>query len=92
MKGTKYDKGKLQWDKMHWNELEEVMAVMQHGAEKYDWNNYLKVPDAKARYTSALFRHLIAVQQGSEIDPESKFGHYAHAICNILFLMRLEVK
>jgi len=85
--GKKFDKGKLEWAKMRWAELTEIMQVLQFGADKYGWNNFENVEGAEDRYKSALMRHIIAYIQGEANDTESGMHHLAHAGCNVLFLL-----
>ena len=85
--GVKYDDGKLEWDLLPYEELEQVVAILTFGAKKYSPDNWKKVPDAQRRYFNAMMRHIIAWKCGEEIDPESGKSHLAHAICNAMFLM-----
>lgn len=91
-KGKKFDSGKLRLDLLPFDALEEVAKVLMHGAEKYGAHNWREVDNAKERYTSALLRHLSAIMQGEEVDPESGFRHIAHVACNALFLVAFDRK
>lgn len=64
--------------------LEAVAEVTTHGAEKYTPGGWLKVPDAKNRYTEAMFRHLLAEGKGEFVDTHSHLLHAAHAAWNAL--------
>jgi hypothetical protein len=72
-------------------ELEEVVRVLDFGAEKYAPNSWHKVEGGKERYTAALLRHLKAWmcgEQGNE--GEHKGGevlHLAQVALNALFLL-----
>lgn len=92
MNGTKYDDGKARWDLVPWRSLIEIVKVLTHGAEKYDPNNWMHVPNARDRYFAASQRHLIAWQQGETTDPDSGLPHLAHAGCCILFLQWFDLK
>ncbi len=83
--GTKHDKDKLRWTLLPMRELEEVVRVLNHGADKYGANNWKKVEID--RYMDALMRHMAAYLQGEEVDPDSGLHHMAHVACNALFIM-----
>ena len=72
--------------------LTEVVRVGTFGADKYTDNGWQSVPNAKARYTDALYRHLNAHHQGEQHDPESKLLHLAHVAWNALAILWFELK
>ena len=86
----KYDKGKLRYDLLPPEILKELVQVLTFGAEKYTEGGWKEVPDAKKRYTSALFRHIEAWREGETIDKESGIHHLSHAMCNLVFLRYFE--
>lgn len=89
MAGVKYDSGKMRptlvLDSFR-KALKQVIEVGTFGANKYSDDGWKTVPNAKARYRDALYRHLM--EDGN--DPESNLSHLAHAAWNILALMELE--
>ena len=89
--GRKFDSGKLQYGLVPPNALKETVKVLTLGAEKYDRNNWKKVPDAQARYYDALQRHLWDWFAGEQLDPETGINHLAHAMCNIMFLLERDL-
>lgn len=93
--GMKYDDGKprmaLLFDGCP-HALEAVAQVLTFGAQKYAAHSWQTVPDGEERYKSALLRHLTAVGKGEEIDSESNLHHLAHAACNALFILELELR
>ncbi|MES9318070.1 dATP/dGTP diphosphohydrolase domain-containing protein, partial [Cutibacterium acnes] len=93
--GMKYDGGKarmaLLFDGCP-NALEAVGQVLTFGAQKYAAHSWQTVPEGEERYKSALLRHLLAVGKGEAIDPESNLHHLAHAACNALFILELELR
>ena len=93
--GMKYDGGKprmaLLFDGCP-NALEAVAQVLTFGAQKYAAHSWQTVPEGEERYKSALLRHLTAVGKGEEIDSESNLHHLAHAACNALFILELELR
>ena len=74
---------------MPWSAAGVVVDVLGFGARKYAPDNWRTVPDARGRYFDAALRHLIAWQQGEQIDPESGLPHLAHAACCVLFLLEV---
>lgn len=93
--GMKYDDGKprmaLLFDGCP-HALEAVAQVLTFGAQKYAAHSWQTVPEGEERYKSALLRHLTAVGKGEEIDSESNLHHLAHAACNALFILELELR
>lgn len=85
--GLKYDDGKLRWDLLPYDLIEEVVKVLTYGAKKYDDNNWQLVNNAEDRYFAAAIRHIVAWKKGEKYDKETGINHLAHAICNLLFLM-----
>ena len=85
--GRKDDSGKPRWSLMPFNELLEILLVLEHGASKYGVNNWKNVTESRDRYFNAAMRHLMAWWCGERNDPESGRGHLAHAACCLIFLM-----
>jgi hypothetical protein len=85
--GLKHDQGKLDYTLVPWDGLEEVIKVLEFGANKYSRDNWRKVENAEARYMAAAFRHMVAHNFGEVNDPESGLPHLAHAGCCILFML-----
>lgn len=83
--GLKYDSGKPRMDLLDPAALEGVAAVLTFGAEKYaahNWRNGINV----SRLIAASYRHLGAINQGEDIDPESGLPHVDHLGCCVMFL------
>jgi hypothetical protein len=89
--GRKFDGGKLEYGLLPALALEETVKVLTFGAQKYERDNWQKVPDAKRRYFDALQRHVWAWKQGEQIDPESGIHHLAHAMCCLMFLYEHDI-
>jgi hypothetical protein len=89
LKARKDDIGKLRFDLILPEFLEELAKVLTEGAEKYEVESWKKVPGARARYIAAMHRHLNAFQKGWSTDSETKqFTHHmAHVAANAMFLM-----
>jgi len=89
MTGTKHDSAKPRWSLVPWRAMDDVLAVLEHGAEKYAPDNWRHVEPAE-RYWDAAMRHLIAWRQGRRMDGESGLPALAHAACCVLFLLERE--
>ena len=90
--GRKFDGGKLEYGLLPPLALEETVKVLTFGAQKYERDNWQKVPDSKRRYFDALQRHVWAWKQGEINDNESGIHHLAHAMCCLMFLYEHDVK
>jgi hypothetical protein len=89
--GAKLDKGKPRVGLVLGDfarALIEVSKVGTVGAQKYTEHGWLSVPDGVARYTDALYRHLLA-ENREELDPELELPHAACVAWNAL--ARLEM-
>ena len=72
--------------------LEEVGKVGTFGADKYTDNGWVSVPNGQARYTDAMYRHLMRQADGEALDEESRLLHAAHAAWNALARLELELR
>lgn len=84
--GVKFDQGKLRFDLMPPEALEEIAAVFTCGANKYGVRNWEAGMDW-GRCFGATMRHLWAWWRGEEKDSESGISHLAHAAAGIMFLI-----
>lgn len=55
--------------------MEAIAAQSAHGATKYSWENWRRVPNGIDRYSDAMVRHLLAEAKGEVHDPDSGFPH-----------------
>jgi hypothetical protein len=85
--GIKYDTSKPRWSLLPHGTMEEVVKVLEYGANKYSPDNWKKVPEMEVRYYDAAMRHIDAYWKGEYLDEESGQPHLAHAVCCLLFLM-----
>lgn len=86
---VKYDGGKLRYSLVPEGTMKEVLRVLEHGAAKYDDDNWQKCEEP-VRYLNAAFRHLVfGLFEGEEYDEESGCHHAAHAVACLLFYMYL---
>ena len=86
IEGRKFDGGKLQYGLIPPNALKATVEILTFGAEKYEPDNWKKVPDAERRYFDAMQRHLWAWKSGEQNDQETGKNHLAHALCCLMFL------
>ena len=82
----KFDGDKPQMDLVPLSSAYAVAQVLTFGAKKYSANGWKDVPDARARYTAAMLRHMTQVQDGEEFDEDSGLPHLDHIACNAMFL------
>lgn len=90
--GKKYDAGKPMWAHAPWNAFEQVVEVIDFGAQKYGRNNWKMLPDFENRYLSAALRHIVAYIQNpyDHLDNESGLNHLAHAMTCLAFILEKE--
>jgi len=87
---AKFDQGKPDLTLPPFEAIEAVTRVMEFGLAKgYVRDSWRDVPDAQRRYMAALLRHVSAILQGEDIDPDSGLPHIDHAACDALFLSAL---
>lgn len=85
--GAKLDSGKIRMGLILEGfapALKEVARVGTFGAHKYTDNGWKVVPNAKQRYTDAMYRHLNQEACGELFDQESDLLHASHAAWNAL--------
>lgn len=90
--GRKDDKKKLRWHLLPFDAIEEVVHVLDKGADKYAEDNWELVPNARKRYFSAALRHLTKWYRGERNDPEWGLHHLAHCICCVTFMLALDLR
>ena len=89
--GRKFDGGKPRYGLLPPKALKATAEILTFGAEKYEPNNWKRVPDAQNRYFDALMRHLWAWKEGETTDAESGKNHLAHAMCCLMFLLERDI-
>jgi len=89
--GRKDDQGKLPYDLIAPEALEELAKVLKFGSIKYAPRNWEKGMDWSRVY-AALQRHLWAWWGGEHTDPETGFSHLSHALCCLMFLSAYEAR
>lgn len=75
---------KRRWDLLPWESVEEMVKVLEHGAKKYNDNNWRAEPYWRPSTPFAsMMRHIIArFVFGELLDPESGLLHTAHIEAN----------
>ena len=82
VKGTKNDSNKPAISLIPKDFLEETAAVFTFGAAKYGKHNFKQGIEI-SRTIDAAFRHLLAFNEGQDLDSESKLSHLGHAAASI---------
>jgi len=93
--GAKLDAGKNRIGLVLFGFSRAVQAVAEigtHGANKYSDDGWMHVSNGIARYTDALFRHLMSEADGELRDPNSNLFHAAHAAWNALARLELIIR
>jgi hypothetical protein len=78
----KHDSGKPRPELIPRGFVMEMGRVMAHGAKKYSEDNWQKCDDVR-RYHGAALRHILAVIDGEDMDPDSALTHLGHAACSL---------
>lgn len=92
MTGIKHDTGKPRMSLIPDGVLDEVLAVLEFGAQKYSHDNWHKLENAKTRYYDAAHRHIAADRRGEKTDEESGRHPLAHAIADLIFMLGLDLR
>jgi hypothetical protein len=89
--GVKYDDGKVRWELLPFDAINEIAKVMTFGAMKYDEHNWAKGKSWSRAY-GAMMRHMVAWCHGQDKDPEMGTSHLANAGCCLFFLLAWELR
>lgn len=89
-KDLKFDDGKPRPSLLPAKALLAVCEVLEFGAKKYEAHSWQNVQNARQRYTDALLRHQLAVQNGEHYDSETGLPHSYHVACNALFVAHFD--
>lgn len=86
--GVKFDEGKAQVDLLSTIWLLGVSQVLTFGAKKYASHNWRK-GISRSRLMAAAMRHILAYNNGEDVDPETGLSHLDHASCCLMFAREL---
>lgn len=89
--GAKYDEGKLRYDLLPVDAIEELVRVLNFGASKYADRNWEKGINFSRVY-AATHRHLAKFWKGQNKDEETGLEHLAHAMCCCMFLLAYRLR
>ena len=84
--------GKLRWELLPLETLEEVVKIYTFGAEKYGPNTWQNLENGYERYKAALLRHLVSYEKGETHDEESGIHALAHMAWNAIALLYIELE
>ncbi len=84
MAADRFNTGKKKWSLVHFKSLDPMVDVLEFGAKKYSADNWKAGLDKK-EVLESMMRHLAALMDGEEIDPESNLPHIGHIQCNAMF-------
>jgi len=83
-KALRYNTDKLKWSYMNFASFEPMIKVLMYGAKKYAPHNWKKGL-VKEEILESMQRHLAALLDGEDSDPESGLPHIGHIQCNAMF-------
>lgn len=86
MKALRFNEGKLRWNLVWWPAIAVMGWVLEMGVIKYTFDNWKKGLN-REEILESMQRHLIALFEGQEDDPESKIHHMGHIMCNAMFYL-----
>lgn len=89
--GDRYNDGKLKWSYVNFKAMEPMVRVLMFGSQKYAPKNWMKGLD-KVEVLESMQRHLAALMDGQQNDPESGLHHIGHLMCNCMFYSYFDLK
>jgi hypothetical protein len=84
VKALRYNEGKRDWTLLDYNCLHPLVDVMTYGSKKYTRDNWKNTLDDSNQHIQCAMRHLIAIINGEELDPESGLRHSGHIMANMM--------
>ena len=81
----KHDQGKLRHSLIDPEFIEELLSVLEFGAQKYAEESWKQIDET--RYSDALYRHFLEYSKGQVTDTESGCNHMAHIAANAMFIL-----
>lgn len=86
-KKNDFKDGKLRWDLLPLEEIEDIVEVYTAGSKKYGDNNWQHLKDGYQRYKAAMFRHLLEYEKGNKVDEETGCQHLAQVAWNAIAML-----
>lgn len=92
IKGVKNDfqDGKLRWDLLPLEEVEDIVRVYTAGAKKYSDNSWQNLENGYQRYKAAMLRHLLEYEKGNTTDEDTGCHNLASVAWNAIALLWLD--
>lgn len=92
IKGVKNDfqDGKLRWDLLPLEEVEDIVRVYTAGAKKYSDNSWQNLENGYQRYKAAMLRHLLEYEKGNKVDDDTGCHHLSQVAWNAIALLWLD--
>lgn len=91
----RYNAGKPDYTLMDFKSMLPMIKVLDYGAKKYtvkitgqgevSGRENWKLPMAPKEILKSMLRHVAALSDGEELDPESGLPHIGHIMCNAMF-------
>lgn len=85
-KAIRRNSGKLRWSLVDFSSLEEMLKVLEWGAEHYGFDNWKKGLH-REEILESIQRHTIKLLNKEEVDTETGISHAAHIMCNTIFYL-----
>lgn len=84
--------GKLRWELLPLQTLEEIVKIYTFGADKYGPNTWQNLENGYERYKAALLRHLVSYEKGETYDEESGIHALAHMAWNAIAMLYIAIE
>lgn len=81
---TRNNKGKLRWTLIDYSVLEEMLKVLEGGANAYGVENWKKGLH-REEILESIQRHLVSLIKKIETDPQFGAHHVGHIMANCMF-------
>jgi hypothetical protein len=82
VEGKKHDSGKPDYSLLTRPMVESMIAALMHGETKYSRGNF-KGGFTNTRLLATAMRHIMAFNDGEDLDPESNVSHLGHAMATL---------
>lgn len=90
-RGIRENKGKPRWGLVDFDSLEDMVRVLEFGADKYGDGNWQKGL-LTVEVCESMLRHIFAYLRGENKDDQSGISHIGHIQCNAMFLAYMDKK